>query len=40
MRDDVYDQVAVTLDQEIKAPILVDPCLPEAPDLVVFLGAE
>jgi hypothetical protein len=28
------------LDEEIKAPILVDTRLPEAPALVVFLGAE
>src|ERR1035438_6417672 len=40
MRDDVHDQIPVTLDEEIKAPILVDARLPEAPALVVFLGAE
>jgi hypothetical protein len=43
MRDDAYDQIPVTLDEEIKAPILVDAVdarLPEASALVVFLGAE
>jgi hypothetical protein len=40
MRDDVHDQIPVTLDEEVKAPILVDACLPEAPALVVFLGTE
>src|SRR6266567_2219535 len=40
MRDDVHDQIPVTLDEEIKAPILVDARLPEPPALVVFLGAE
>ena len=40
MRDDVHDQVAIILDEEIKSPILVDARLPEPPALVVFLGAE
>ena len=40
MRDDVHDQVAVILDEEIEAPILVDARLPEASALVVFLGTE
>src|SRR5664279_1845481 len=40
VRDDVHDQIPVILDEEIKAPILVDAGLPEAPALVVFLGAE
>ena len=40
MRDDVHDQVPIILDKEIKAPILVDARLPQAPALVVFLGAE
>src|ERR1039458_7312369 len=40
MRDDVHDQIPIILDEEIKAPILVDARLPESPALVVFLGAE
>jgi hypothetical protein len=40
MRDDVHDQVPVILDEEIKAPILIDARLPEALALVVFLGVE
>jgi hypothetical protein len=40
VRDDVHDQITVILDEEIKAPILVDARLPEAVPLVVLLGAS
>jgi hypothetical protein len=40
MRDDVHNHVPVILDEEIKAPILVDASLSEALTLVIFLGAE
>lgn len=40
MRNDVHDQIPVSLDEEIKAPILVDARLPQPSTFFVFLGAE
>lgn len=40
MRNDVHDQIPVSPDKEIKAPILVDARLPQPSTFVVFLGAK
>src|SRR5208337_4223424 len=40
MRDDVQNEVGVTGDEEIEAPVAVYSGLPDAAGLIVFLGAE
>jgi hypothetical protein len=40
MGSDPHDDVGIVLDQEIKAPGLVDARLPEILAFVVFLGVE
>jgi hypothetical protein len=40
MRDDVQNEVGVSGDEEIEAPVAVYTGLPDVAGLIVFLGAE
>ncbi len=40
MRDDLFDEVGIVRNREVKTPILVHPSLPEIPALVELFGAE